>query len=72
MKSLARLIGPEVFCRILTLHDTQLDISARPVSGEDSTVDSWWQHQALPVKVIVLQFISHGPLIIVLQVHHHS
>lgn len=30
------------------------------------------QHQALPVKVIVLQFISHGPLIIVLQVHHHS
>ncbi len=27
---------------------------------------------ALPVKVIILQLISHGPLIIILKVHHHS
>lgn len=28
-------------------------------------------YQALPVKVIILQLISHGPLIIILKVHHH-
>lgn len=25
-----------------------------------------------PVKVVVLQLVRHGPLVVVLQVHHHG
>lgn len=55
----------------------QLNISAlepRPtIKGEVGIVDLCFSRdRALPVKVIILQLISHGPLIIILEVHHHS